>query len=123
MAAHYNSRRCATVAASIANGCGFHAVTRESAIQLLATLHLSARDRFRLILQRVMAEQREDGADQEDTRLVGSLLFTHERSLTRRVYGGVTWARNSGTGTPGLDNVEVFFKIQSGMSTATGARW
>ena len=98
-------------------------MTRESAVQLLATLHLSARARFRLILQRVAAERSENGVDQEETRAVGSLLFTHERSLTRRIYGGITWARSSATGTPGRDDAEVFLKIQSGMSTTTGARW
>jgi len=90
---------------------------RESVAQLLATLHLTVRDRFRLIAQRVNVQ--DDLTS--DTLLTGSLLFTHERSLTRRIYAGVSWS-----GSPGDDRretTEVFIKLQWGMSAARGIRW
>jgi hypothetical protein len=94
---------------------------RESAAQLLATLHLSARDRFRLILQRIEVEREIAGvAAQDDTRLVGSLLFTHERTLTRRIYAGVSWARASSLGIAPTETAEVFVKLQWGMSGIRG---
>jgi hypothetical protein len=96
--------------------------TRESAAQLLTTLHLSARDRFRLIVQRVTVERDATGAPVLDqARLVGSLLFTHERSLTRRVYTGVTWARATSL-TSERETAEFFIKLQWGMSSARGFR-
>jgi hypothetical protein len=100
--------------------------TRESAAQLLATLHLNARDRFRLIVQRVQVEREEraSGTILDDRRLVGSLLFTHERSLTRRIYAGVSFVRHSALDQPATrETAEVFLKIQSGMSGSTGVRW
>jgi hypothetical protein len=86
--------------------------TRESAAQLLTTLHLSARDRFRLIVQKI------DAGD--DSSLVGSLLFTHERSLTRRVYAGVSFARSEPFADVERETREVFVKWQWGMSSARG---
>jgi hypothetical protein len=100
--------------------------TRESAAQLLATLHLSARNRFRLIVQRVQVERKErgEGALVDERRLIGSLLFTHERSLTRRIYAGVSFARRTAPNLAGpRETAELFLKIQSGMSGSTGVRW
>ncbi|MBC8024654.1 MAG: carbohydrate binding family 9 domain-containing protein [Steroidobacteraceae bacterium] len=88
--------------------------SRESAAQLLTTLHLSARNRFRLIAQRI------DSGD--DSSLVGSLLFTHERSLTRRVYAGISFARAETPGDPTREAREVFIKWQWGFSSAQGFR-
>jgi hypothetical protein len=85
------------------------AESRESAAQLLTTLHLNARDRFRLIVQRIDVGREE--------HVVGSLLFTHERSLTRRVYAGVSFARSNG-GTRPAETREVFVKWQWGLSSA-----
>jgi hypothetical protein len=90
------------------------AESRESAAQLLTTLHLSARDRFRLIVQQL------DSGDDEE--LVGSLLFTHERSLTRRVYAGVSFARSEIGGENPRETREVFVKWQWGLSSARGFR-
>jgi hypothetical protein len=108
------------VAADLAQAAGR---VRESAAQLLTTLHLSARDRFRLIVQRVAVE-REAGAANvlDETRLVGSLLFTHERSLTRRVYAGVSWARDDSLFAAARESAELFVKLQWGMSSARGFR-
>jgi hypothetical protein len=99
--------------------------TRESAGQLLATLHLTVRDRFRLIAQRVNVQQEAGGASLAgDTRWVGSLLFTHERSLTRRIYAGVSYDRSY---TLFIDRrpetLEIFVKLQWGMSTGRGIKW
>ena len=89
--------------------------SRESAAHLLATLHLTVRDRFRLIAQRIEAD---------DTVLIGSLLFTHERSLTRRIYAGVSHARfTAPQSADRRDTTEVFVKLQWGMSAARGIRW
>jgi hypothetical protein len=98
---------------------------RESAAQLLATVHLTARDRFRLMLQRVAFERDARNVALLDTsRLTGSLLFTHEHSLVRRIYVGVAFARDpEGTTTQRRETLEVFIKVQSGMSPATGVRW
>jgi len=98
---------------------------RESAAQLLATVHLTARDRFRLMLQRVAFERDVQGSALLDTsRLSGSLLFTHEHSLVRRIYVGVAFARDSDRATTlPRETLEVFLKVQSGMSAATGVRW
>jgi hypothetical protein len=99
--------------------------TRESAGQLLATLHLTVRDRFRLIAQRVNVQRYSGGASLVgDTRLVGSLLFTHERSLTRRIYAGVSYERSSTLFIAERpENIEVFVKLQWGMSTGRGIKW
>lgn len=106
---------------------GFYAGqrARESAAQLLATVHLTARDRFRLMVQRVAFEREARGGALLDTsRLSGSLLFTHEHSLVRRIYAGVAFARDSDrTTTVPRETLEVFLKVQSGMSAATGVRW
>ena len=98
---------------------------RESAAQLLATVHLTTRDRFRLMVQRVAFERDVRGSALLDTsRLSGSLLFTHEHSLVRRIYVGVAFARDSDTSmTLPRETLEVFLKVQSGMSSATGVRW
>ncbi len=98
---------------------------RESAAQLLATVHLTTRDRFRLMLQRVAFERDAQGDPLLDTtRLSGSLLFTHEHSLVRRIYVGVAFARDSDrTIAQPRETLEVFLKVQSGMSAATGVRW
>ena len=99
--------------------------TRESAAQLLATLHLTVRDRFRLIAQRVNVQQKVAGASLVgDTRWVGSLLFTHERSLTRRIYAGISYERTSALFIEQRpETVEVFLKLQWGMSTGRGIKW
>jgi hypothetical protein len=100
--------------------------TRESVAQLLATLHLTVRDRFRLIAQQVDVHRENSlvGAQVDDSQLVGSLLFTHERSLTRRIYGGVTYSRST---APLFDErretAEVFVKLQWGMSSGRGVAW
>ncbi|MBC8026390.1 MAG: carbohydrate binding family 9 domain-containing protein [Steroidobacteraceae bacterium] len=88
--------------------------SRESAAQLLTTLHLSARGRFRLIAQKI------DSGDAE--QFVGSLLFTHERSLTRRLYAGIAFARSEEPGEPPSETREVFVKWQWGFSSAQGFR-
>jgi hypothetical protein len=107
-----------------ADGSGGAQRATESAAQLLATLHLSARDRFRLILQRIDVERKISAGDAyDDTRLVGSLLFTHERTLTRRIYAGVSWARATSLGLEPRETAEVFVKLQWGMSSIRGARW
>ena len=99
--------------------------SRESAAQLLATVHLTTRDRFRLMLQRIAFERDARGSPLLDSsRFTGSLLFTHEHSLVRRIYVGVAFARDSGRTTPlPRETLEVFVKVQSGMSAATGIRW
>jgi hypothetical protein len=95
--------------------------SQESAAQLLTTLHLSARERFRLIVQYVAVQRQTGGAAVlDEARLVGSLLFTHERSLTRRIYAGVTWARDTSLATAARETAEVFVKLQWGMSSARG---
>lgn len=86
--------------------------TEESIAQLLATLHLTARERFRLIVQQIEFA--------EESQLVGSLLFTHERSLTRRVYAGVSFAHSDSAGVTTRDDVELFLKLQWGFSSARG---
>lgn len=100
---------------------------RESAAQVFATLHLTTRDRFRLILQRIQVEREESSSGPrliDRNQFVGSLLFTHERSLTRRVHVGVSFAHASTELDPvAQDTVEFFLKVQSGMSKATGVRW
>jgi hypothetical protein len=93
--------------------------TRESAAQLLATLHLTVRDRFRLIAQRVNVQ----GEFADDTLLLGSLLFTHERSLTRRIYAGVSYSRSTHMVAAKRETAEVFLKLQWGMSAARGVKW
>jgi hypothetical protein len=86
---------------------------RESAAQLLTTLHLSARARFRLIAQRVAVDRETAAVAQlDEARLVGSLLYTYERSLTRRFYTGVTWARETSHFTAPREHAEVFVKVQ-----------
>jgi hypothetical protein len=99
--------------------------SREAAAQLLATLHLTVRDRFRLIAQRVNA-RREDLTSGvtafDDTLWIGSLLFTHERSLSRRIYAGVTVARSTSEAEPRRETAEVFVKVQWGWSAARGFR-
>jgi hypothetical protein len=97
--------------------------SRESAAQLLATLHLSARDRFRLIAQKIDVERTSSGiASVKEERLVGSLLFTHERSLTRRVYAGISVARADARGAQPLETREVFVKWQWGLASSRGFR-
>jgi hypothetical protein len=99
---------------------------RESAAQLLATLHLTVRDRFRLMVQRVGFERERQGVGAlvDSSQLSGSLLFTHEHSLARRIYVGVAFARDAVLNeAQAHETFEVFFKIQSGMSPATGIRW
>ncbi len=98
----------------------------ETAAQLLATLHLTARDRLRLIVQRVSIErdERGTGALIESNDIVGSLLYTHERSLATRLYTGVTMARASGlSAVEPTDTLEVFVKVQVGFSSDAGLRW
>jgi hypothetical protein len=97
--------------------------TRESAAQLLSTLHLTVRDRFRLIAQRVNV-YRDGSSDVDDTVLLGSLLFTHERSLTRRIHAGVSYARSTSLAAAGRqETTEVFVKLQWGLSASRGFRW
>jgi hypothetical protein len=98
--------------------------TEESALQLLTTLHLTARDRFRLIAQRIGVRREVSGETvADDTLLVGSLLFTHERSLTRRIYAGVSFARSSSPLVAARrETAEVFVKLQWGWSPARGFR-
>jgi hypothetical protein len=100
---------------------------RESAAQLFATLHLTTRDRFRLIFQRIQVEREEPSARGhlvDRNQFVGSLLFTHERSLVRRIYVGVSFVHASTELDPtARDTVEFFLKLQSGMSRAEGVRW
>jgi hypothetical protein len=95
---------------------------RESAAQLLTTLHLSARSRFRLIAQHVAVDRSGGGSIVDESRLVGSLLFTHERSLTRRFYGGFTWASARSLALRSRDTAELFIKLQWGMSSMRGWR-
>ena len=103
---------------------GTHRRAPKAPAQLLATLHLSARDRFRLILQRIDVEREIAAVDaSDDTRLVGSLLFTHERTLTRRIYAGVSWARATSLGLAQRETAEVFVKLQWGMSTGRDIKW
>jgi hypothetical protein len=72
----------------------------------------------------VEREQRGSGNLIDERRLVGSLLFTHERSLTRRICAGVSFARRFSLDAPGRhETTEVFLKLQSGMSSSTGVRW
>jgi hypothetical protein len=98
--------------------------TRESAAQLLSTLHLTVRDRFRLIAQRVNVHRDSAGAGSNDTLLLGSLLFTHERTLTRRIHAGVSYARSSTLlAAERHETTEIFLKLQWGMSAARGFRW
>jgi Domain of unknown function (DUF5916) len=97
--------------------------TRESIAQLLATLHLSARDRFRLILQRVDAERESTGPRADYTREVGSLLFTHERSLTRRVDAGISYTKTTDQDSAPVEGAEVFVKFQWGLSSTGGFHW
>jgi hypothetical protein len=97
--------------------------SRESVAQLLATVHLTARDRFRLIVQRIDVERETPLARLVDeSQLLGSLLFTHERSLTRRVYAGVSFARGESQGEPARETLEVFVKLQWGFSSTRGFR-
>jgi hypothetical protein len=89
---------------------------RESAAQLLATVHLTARDRFRLIVQRLSVERETGGTHLADQRqLVGSLLFTHERSLARRFYAGISFAHSRSGVAPDNDALELFLKVQTDM--------
>jgi hypothetical protein len=101
--------------------------TRESAAQLLSTLHLTVRDRFRLIAQRVNVHRDASitpGSEVEDTLFLGSLLFTHERSLTRRIHAGISYARSSTLLAAGKrETTEVFVKWQWGLSSGRGFRW
>lgn len=97
--------------------------TRESAAQLLSTLHLTVRDRFRLIAQRVNVH-RDGTSSVDDTVLLGSLLFTHERSLTRRIHAGISHARSTSLLPAGeRETTEVFIKLQWGLSASRGFRW
>jgi hypothetical protein len=97
--------------------------SRESAAQLLATLHLSARDRFRLIVQKIDVERTSAAsASVDEEQTVGSLLFTHERSLTRRVYAGISVARAESLGAHPLETREVFVKWQWGLASARNFR-
>jgi hypothetical protein len=94
---------------------------RESAAQLLTTLHLSARGRFRLIVQHVAVQRQVAGSPVlDEARLVGSLMFTHERSLTRRIYAGVTWARDTSLAAAARETAELFVKLQWGMRAVSG---
>jgi hypothetical protein len=96
---------------------------QEKVAQLLATLHLTARDRFRLIVQRIDVERETPLARLvDDSQLLGSLLFTHERSLTRRVYAGVSFARGETLDQSARETLEVFVKLQWGFSSARGFR-
>ena len=97
--------------------------TRESVAQLLATLHLSVRDRFRLILQRVDTERESSGPRSDYTREVGSLLFTHERSLTRRFDAGISYTRAGDQDSTAVEGAEVFVKFQWGISSTGGFHW
>jgi hypothetical protein len=99
----------------------------ESAAQLLGTVHLSPRDRFRLILQHVEVERKDTEANSHSTdsgRFVDSLLYTHERSLASRIYAGVTYAHSDSIDPLPTDEViEFFVKIQAGFSPGSGFRW
>jgi hypothetical protein len=81
------------------------------------------RDRFRLIAQRINVHQQSVATRADDTVLLGSLLFTHERSLTRRIYAGVSYSKSTAPFTPERETTEVFVKLQWGMSAARGIRW
>jgi hypothetical protein len=97
--------------------------SRESAAQLLTTLHLSVRDRFRLIVQKIDVERVSAATPVlDEEQLVGSLLFTHERSLTRRVYAGISFARSESLGAPPVETREVFVKWQWGLASARDFR-
>jgi hypothetical protein len=92
--------------------------SRESAAQLLTTLHLNARNRFRLIAQKIDVERESASAvSLDEEQLVASLLFTHERSLTRRVYAGISFARSESLGEPPLETREIFVKWQWGLAS------
>jgi hypothetical protein len=99
----------------------------ESAAQLLATLHVTSRDRFRLIAQYADIERKESasGAHLVDrSRVVGSLLYTHERSLATRFYAGVSYADSDSLGPLAMDEVlEFFVKFQIGFAPGAGIRW
>ena len=96
----------------------------ERAAQLRTTVHFSARNRLRLILQST-AVHRDDRNLRirlvDQSSFTGSLLFTHERSLLSRLYAGVSFARNAADDPLVRDEMEVFVKVQTAISPLRGS--
>ena len=91
---------------------------------MLATLHLTVRDRFRLIVQRVDAERESAGPRSDYTREVGSLLL-HSRALADpalRRWRLLHKCRRPRILTD-IEGAEVFVKFQWGMSSTGGFHW